>query len=1082
MKANVREGSCGAAAPQGKGTATVKSLLMKSALRSASCLQALSLTGLAVGAIAVSAPAVAQDLTAGAITGTVTDEAGAAVSGATVTLTSDAQGFTRTATTSANGGFRFGGLQTGSYTLTVEAGDFDTFTANEVRVLASQTSELAIPLTTTGDVIVVTGARILQDFAGTGTGINVDVAELVKTVPLSRDLTSVALLAPGTSRGDTAFGNLASIGGASVAENAYYVNGLNITNFDNYLGAANVPFDFYRTIEVKSGGYPAEFGRATGGIVNTTTKSGSNEFFAAAHINWSPNFLRAPAKDLEEWDGTQYVRSTNREFDSVESRSLSLEAGGPVFEDRLFVYGLVEFRKNTSRTIDALGSTAYLRNEDTPFWGVKVDAYPIDGHHFEATVFDAQTITTRTDAGYSETDGVPNVGLGTSVTDFYSGGLSYVGKYTGNLTEWFTLSLAYGKMKDRFDNQGVAGAAGSPLFQNGSNEELFGVSNGGFYNGQRVTGTSFPYATQREFYRGDVDFYFSLFGDHHIRAGFDVEKNTLTESNVRNGGVSLYGAGLLTDAAYFANTGGIGGAGAAIIARPFTCGYAVGDDGICGTADDGNMVTTDGENIPISYEVNYFNSGGTFNAKNKAFYIQDEWEVTDRLTLNLGLRRDDFGVDRADGVGLVRLKENYSPRLGLTYDVVEDGQFKAFYGTYYLPVASNTAFRMTGYEYYIRERYVAAGVDSSGLPILGEQITNNPSYQTTCPISLTPDSDGVHCNVTGDGSVADPSALIAHNLKATKVREWLLGYEHNFRDVPFFGDLKVGLTYTNRRLLANAEDAAIDAAVNAWCAEEGLDCTTEDGDPIWTGFHQYTIMNPGQPLTVNLDGLDNREVTFTPEQLGYPAAIRKYDAVELTFDRPFDGTWSIGGSYTWSKSRGNSEGYVQSDFGQDDAGITQDFDQPGFLDGAYGLLPSHRKHRIKFWGAVSPYEGLVFGTNVAIDSPRPLSCLGYHPTDPYANQYGAASRYCLGVLSPRGTAQSSDWIYDADFKVAYTFEIPSGQTLRLRADVFNIFNAQGVQERNEIGESAEMVANPEFGLATSYQSPRSVRLGLDIEF
>src|SRR5690606_27792401 len=136
--------------------------------------------------------------------------------------------------------------------------------------------------------------------SGTGTGINVDVAELVKTVPLSRDLTSVALLAPGTSRGDTAFGNLASIGGASVAENAYYVNGLNITNFDNYLGAANVPFDFYRTIEVKSGGYPAEFGRATGGIINTTTKAGSNEFFAAAHVNWSPDFLRSSAKDLEE--------------------------------------------------------------------------------------------------------------------------------------------------------------------------------------------------------------------------------------------------------------------------------------------------------------------------------------------------------------------------------------------------------------------------------------------------------------------------------------------------------------------------------------------------------------------------------------------------------------------------------------------------------------------------------------------------------------------------------------------------------------------------------------------------------------
>ena len=132
------------------------------------------------------------------------------------------------------------------------------------------------------------------------------------------------------------------------------------------------------------------------------------------------------------------------------------------------------------------------------------------------------------------------------------------------------------------------------------------------------------------------------------------------------------------------------------------------------------------------------------------------------------------------------------------------------------PIASNTAFRMTGREYYIRERYEMLGVGSDGLPILGDQVTTDPNYQGSCPINLTPMSSGQFCNVTGDGSVADPGSLIAHNLKATKMDEIIFGYEHNFDDVPFFGRLTAGIDYTRRRLKTNAEDAAIDATILAW--------------------------------------------------------------------------------------------------------------------------------------------------------------------------------------------------------------------------------------------------------------------------
>ena len=65
------------------------------------------------------------------------------------------------------------------------------------------------------------------------------------------------------------FGNLASISGSSVAENVYLINGLDTTNFRNFTGSSTVPFEFYDTVEVKTGGYAAEFGKAIGGVAVT---------------------------------------------------------------------------------------------------------------------------------------------------------------------------------------------------------------------------------------------------------------------------------------------------------------------------------------------------------------------------------------------------------------------------------------------------------------------------------------------------------------------------------------------------------------------------------------------------------------------------------------------------------------------------------------------------------------------------------------------------------------------------------------------------------------------------------------------
>src|SRR3546814_311885 len=104
---------------------------------------------------------------------------------------------------------------------------------------------------------------------------------------VERNVSSVALLAPGVAGGSAGFGGI-SFGGSSVAENAFYINGLNVTDFYNRVGFSEAPFDFYEEFQVKTGGYSVEFGRTTGGVVNAITKSGTNEFHGGAKLVFGP--------------------------------------------------------------------------------------------------------------------------------------------------------------------------------------------------------------------------------------------------------------------------------------------------------------------------------------------------------------------------------------------------------------------------------------------------------------------------------------------------------------------------------------------------------------------------------------------------------------------------------------------------------------------------------------------------------------------------------------------------------------------------------------------------------------------------
>ena len=136
------------------------------------------------------------------------------------------------------------------------------------------------------ETVQVTGASPIIDTTSTTTGAVLS-SEMISQVPVGRRVSDTLYMAPGVSTGGSVGRANPSISGGSGLENQYVIDGVNVTN-QGYgaLGSYSIvfgslgnatPFDFVKEVQVKTGGYEAEFGQSTGGVVNVVTKSGTND-------------------------------------------------------------------------------------------------------------------------------------------------------------------------------------------------------------------------------------------------------------------------------------------------------------------------------------------------------------------------------------------------------------------------------------------------------------------------------------------------------------------------------------------------------------------------------------------------------------------------------------------------------------------------------------------------------------------------------------------------------------------------------------------------------------------------------------
>ncbi|WP_416305595.1 TonB-dependent receptor [Neptunicella sp. SCSIO 80796] len=949
-----------------------------------------SLCAMAVAGVLSSGAALAADNTSGTIQGTVATATANTYQKYHVEIANPTTGFKKSISISENGDYRLPKLNAGLYTVRIFEGDTVKLERN-VNVEISR--DTVVNLKNDVERIAVTGRNIYLDTSSAEAGLNISAESLAK-IPVPRDVTSVAMLAPGVTLGDTSFGDtgqtFASFGGASVAENAFYINGLNVTNFRNGLGGSGIPFEFYDSFEVKTGGYSAEFGRSTGGVVNAVTKRGTNEFHAGASAYFEPNSLSDHAPNVQYRDGTVYI---NNEDDYRQNMEANIYASGALIEDKLFFYGLY-----TARDIKQEGQLAGSDQidqyqSDDPFWGAKVDWQINENHSLALTAFSDET--TNPTHSY-DLDGNLK-----GVTEESRGGKNYIVNYKGYLTDTFTMSALYGVNK--YSLTTVSDADENCPLTVDAREEASTLYPGCWVNQIAEQGDD-----ERKAMR--VDFEWQL-DDHLIRFGYDSEKNSSFSEQHYSGGA--YYRYMDVEAGSELNNGGI---------------------------------VPDG--VDQVLRIRKLDNIGSFETISSAYYLEDTWNATDEITVSAGIRNETFDNKNVYGESFIKVDNQWAPRLGIIWDVNGDGNSRLYgnFGRYYLPVASNTNVRLAGAEDDRSRFYVLDSVDADGLPVY------DPANEIGSEL------------INSNGEVKDPLQIVDQTIKPMYQDEYILGYETVVAD-----DWSMGVRAIYRDLKVAMDDICNidDVMVAKGYPNNNTGCV---------------LTNPGTDMEVSYTDADGNlvPVSISADELGFEEANRQYMAFEYNFAKNWDGVWSLQGSYVWAHSWGNAEGYVKSDNGQDDAGLTQDFDLPELMDGAYGNLPNDRRHTVKIFGSYAINDQWLLGVNFLLQSGRPVNGYGVgHPNG--TPDYGDTFYLDGENFVPRGTFGRTDWVSKVDMSLQYTPEWDVAD-ISFRADVFNLFNQASVTQVYEVAEQSVGVEDRKFLLPTAYQTPRSIRLSASIRF
>ena len=455
------------------------------------------------------------------------------------------------------------------------------------------------------------------------------------------------------------------------------------------------------------------------------------------------------------------------------------------------------------------------------------------------------------------------------------------------------------------------------------------------------------------------------------------------------------------------------------------------------------------------------------SSENSSLFLQDSWRVSDRLTLNLGLRAEEENVPSfavQPGIPTTAIEFGYgdklAPRLGLAYDVRGDGKWKAYasYGVFYDITKLEMPRGSFGGDKWVDSYYGLETLDFESIISTCHIVENSSAVRPEgCPGEFLFVVDQRHPSNDPENSTIDP------NLKPMESNEFTLGVEHLIGT-----NMTVGARYVHKELKRTIEDVGVNIP--------GLGTV-------------YYIANPGEGIAQSILG------SGFPDQ---PKAVRDYDGITLTFRKNFSDSWGLNATYTYSQLEGNYSGLSSSDeLGRTSPnvnrffdGLQNSFDQNG--NEVLGKLGTDRPHQFKAQLLYSLPWGTFVGVNQRISSGTPMS-----------TQYNVTPGLPF-FPNGRGDLGRTDTFTQTDVNLAHTFAFGTNYGFELSLNVTNLFdednivavNSNGVNQALPLsdgeffsGFDAEQVIADEniprndlFGMPNRYQGRRQVRLGAKFTF
>ena len=1059
----------------------------------------------------------AQDIqTKGSIGGTVADANGAALPGATVTVTGPEGD--RTATTDTNGVFLVDNLTPATYTVKVTNSGFKTLVATSVQVSVGKQSTLTLrlePGEVSATVEVTDTGGIDRESTATSSNLN---DQLFNNIPVQRSVASLFYLAPGSTDSLGGGTNNPSISGGSALDNLYVADGVNITDsafggigtFSRSYGGlgTGITTAFVKEVQVKTAGFEPQYGQSEGGVVNIITQSGGNEFHGSVYSYARPAAFEATRKQRDDFSSNKVGEILHQE-----SYDAGVDVGGPFIKNKLFFFG--SFNPSVQRDLvqGAVGSGLlttlgeHARRSRSLNYAFKTDWSINSNHQLTFSIFGDPTITNKSSFRTLNVDNT----TAQSVLDYGSRNMSV--RYNGSLSPTWTVSASWAWNHNHFNETG---------FDN-FNQILDSTQTAGL-PGQRGSftpiGLGFIEPTTGNTYRFEAATSKTksskwLLGTHTATLGYQYQRAYYSGFRNYSGPSYAIPATNATGVSLTALNPDAAGAIGQTVSAEWQLKLASAACTLC------PLMNVPGKgNVPVylsQIRGEYGNAPFNTRSNYTAFYGQDVWRINKYITANLGLRGEQERVIGNKGVLAFSFTDQWAPRIGVTVDPFAKGKTKIFYnfGRFfeYIPLDEG-------------ERSLSSELDFIGARFAPDYTMVNGVRQVTLNQfgTVTPVYDAAHlltgaAGGTGSGISIGTQSTVNPILPGTKLGfadEHTIGFEqqlsHNF---------VVSVRYIDRKLKRITEDAAvlspedyinglfgqtyfignisskIDAATNPIPHVYSVGGTIPTACFDRAGQVPFNIPSVSdingnvvgavcyEPLGVNGQPPGSPIPDGVPD--GFPDPIHTYKAVEIEVNKRFSQNWQLLSNWRIARVKGNFEGHFRNDNGQTDPGISSLFD---FTAGSFGLLGDQfkpgvlntdRLHVINVFGS---YEfsrekwgrrlaGLNLGPGIHFETGVPISEFDAHPAYLNSGEIPIGGRGVLGRTAP---------YFRFDMHVNYPWRLTERVKLNFVGDFFNVFNSTKVRLPNQNNQLNGGIPNIDFLKPQLFYLPFNMRLGLRLEF